>query len=116
LDSICGRSINICLLVLTFGVELQILHRGFRSSTALMSFWQESHWSPLASSKPQLGHTPSTYRSAKNRSQFWQCSCSISSSTRYPFWFNFQKMSCAISVCFSVVVRPKISKLMLNHL
>ena len=63
LVSILGRSINICLLVLVLGVALQILHLGFRSSTALINFPQPSHWSPLASSNPQpgSGQVPSTY-------------------------------------------------------
>ena len=63
LGSIFGKSMKICLLVFVFGVELQILHLGFRSSTALISFPHVSHWSPLASSKPQpgCGHPPSTY-------------------------------------------------------
>ena len=63
LVSILGRSINICLLVFVLGVALQILHLGFRSSTALINFPQPSHWSPLASSNPQpgSGQVPSTY-------------------------------------------------------
>lgn len=34
---------------LTIGVVLQIMHLGSFSSTELISFPQESHWSPLAS-------------------------------------------------------------------
>ena len=43
LGSIFGKSMKICLLVFVFGVELQILHLGFRSSTALISFPHVSH-------------------------------------------------------------------------
>ena len=61
--SIFGKSMNICLLVFVLGVALHILHLGFWSSTALINFPHLSHWSPLASSKPQpgSGQVPSTY-------------------------------------------------------
>ena len=44
-----GISMNRCLLVLMDGAWLQSLHRGDFKSTALISFPQASHWSPLAS-------------------------------------------------------------------
>ena len=63
-----GKSTNRCWELTITGEALQILHFGFTRSTALRSFPHPSHWSPLASSKPQRGQVPSTNLSARNLS------------------------------------------------
>ena len=53
--------------------------------------------------------------SAKNLVHFSQKSCFIESSLRLLVLYRSQKMDCATSVCLSVVVRPNLSKEMLNQ-
>ena len=54
------------------GVCPQTEHFGFINSVGSKSEPQESHWSPLAPSKPHLGQVPVTYLSAKKRLQLGQ--------------------------------------------